>query len=231
MCRFVEEAEGKPKQVYGVLTDYDISSWTGSLNSDHTKTSQQWIGTPLYMAQELLDGRRPLHLYRHDVESLFYVMLLVSARYSIVPPQQQNQPRVVMRGSAGLPYDDWFNERCHHTLSCLKSSFLVGMCPIELSPDFKDFHPWLFGIQYWFSEGFKCRPPSKEGVPDWAIAMVGDDVEPAADPYDDETLGGYIEYAGILTAIPHLEGELESLVIRDPQHSSPPASPISVGTS
>ena len=83
MYRSIEEAGEKPKKVYGVLTDYDLSSWTNSLNPDYTKTSQQRTGTPPYMAQELLRGLSPLHLYRHDVESLFYVMLLVSARHSI----------------------------------------------------------------------------------------------------------------------------------------------------
>ena len=83
MYRLLEEmnANGeKVYKVYGVLTNYDLSSWTDSLNPNYTKTSQQWTGTPPYMAQELLKGTSHLYLYRHDVKSLFYIMLLMSAR-------------------------------------------------------------------------------------------------------------------------------------------------------
>src|SRR5712691_3711440 len=61
-------------KVHGVLTDYDLSSWMASLNSDYSKTSQQRTGTPPFMAYGLPDGKDTLHLYRHDVESLFYTM-------------------------------------------------------------------------------------------------------------------------------------------------------------
>ena len=54
------------RKVYGVLMDFDLSSWTSSLASDYTKTSQQRIGTPLYMAHRLLGGVDAIHLYRHD---------------------------------------------------------------------------------------------------------------------------------------------------------------------
>ena len=160
MCRFIEE-EGKPEQVYGVLTDYDLSSWTDSSNPDDTKTSQQWIGTPPYMAQELLIGESPIHLYRHDIESLFYVMLLVSAHHTIEVPKGR-KPRMHTLNSTTLPYQDWFNERPYHTLGTLKSIFFLYKQPIELSPDFEDFRPWLKGLQYCFSEGvmiFTGFPP------------------------------------------------------------------------
>ena len=227
MYRSIEEAGEKPKKVYGVLTDYDLSSWTNSLNPDYTKTSQQRTGTPPYMAQELLRGLSPLHLYRHDVESLFYVMLLVSARHSIGVPEGRKLTRVITRNSGVLPYQKWFNQRDYDTLGSLKYGFLSDRLPIELSPDFEDFRPWLLGIQYLFSEGFKRKPLLGHGaLPKWAAA-AGDGIESASLQYDDETLGGYVKYATILTSISHLKGELESLVIRDPQYSSSLTSPTS----
>ena len=57
MWRFIEEmnAKGEPeRRVYGVLTDYDLSSWTEELTDDYSKTSQERTGTPPYMAHELL---------------------------------------------------------------------------------------------------------------------------------------------------------------------------------
>jgi hypothetical protein len=58
--------------IYGVLTDFDLTSWRRDLDKDYTKTSQQMTGTPPYMAHGFLDGSEPLHLYRHDMKSLLH---------------------------------------------------------------------------------------------------------------------------------------------------------------
>jgi len=219
MCRFIEE-EGKPEQVYGVLTDYDLSSWTNSMNPDYTKTSQQRTGTPPYMAHELLMGESPVHLYRHDIESLFYVMLLVSARHRIGTPEGQKQPRFLMRNSPRLPYQEWFNQQDYYTLGSLKYSFLSDEETIELSPDFEDFRPWLEDLQSRFSDGFKLKPNLKKRT-----RRERGLVKPATTvQFDDETLGGFITYATVLETVPQLGGALKGLVIRDPQVSLAPAS-------
>ena len=221
MYRLVEE-EGKPK-VYGVLTDYDLSSWTKSLKPDYTRTSQQRTGTPPYMAQELLLGESPVHLYRHDVESLFYIMLLMASRHTIRTPKGEKEPRVLMRSSAELPHQEWFDQQDYRALGQAKYHFLLKRPAIELSPDFKDFRPWLKSIQHYFSTGFKARPSrvDDEDLP-WITG-------PAVVQYDDETLGGNIKYDKILEAIPHLGGALKGLAIRDPQHSPAPAASTSTG--
>ena len=226
MYRLVEE-EGKPK-VYGVLTDYDLSSWTNSMKQDYTRTSQQRTGTPPYMAQELLKGESPVHLYRHDVESLFYVMLLMAARHTIGTPEGEEKPRVLMRDSAELPYQKWFDQQDYDSLSSFKYDFLAKRQPIELSPDFKDFHPWLKVIQRCFSAGFKDKPSlDKEEMPGWADDLTGDCI--GAVQFDDETLGGHVKYATILKPIPHLGGALKGLTIHDPLHSPAVASSTSAG--
>ena len=223
----------KEQKVYGVLTDYDLSSWTESLNPDYTKTSQQRTGTPPYMAQELLKGTSPLHLYRHDIESLFYIMLLMSARHTIGTPEEEEKPRVLMRGSTGLPYQKWFDQQDYDTLGSLKGTFFSDMQAIELSPVFEDFRPWLDVLQICFSEGFKHKPtPRKQGkpLPPWATAVTVAGVRSAAVQFDDETLGGWINYATVVEPARHLTGKLEGLVIRDPQWSSPiPESSTSAG--
>ena len=217
-------------KVYGVLTDYDLSSWTDSLNPDYTKTSQQRTGTPPYMAQELLKGTSPLHLYRHDVESLFYIMLLTSSRHTIGTHKDLETRRVIMRDPTDLPYQDWFNEPRYRKLGSFKYSFLVGAEPIELSPDFADFRPWLKGLQHCFKVGFKLKPsPDDEEVPEWATTLTGNGVELATAQFDDETLGGNITYDTVLAPIPHLGGKLEGIEIRDPKRSSVPGSSTSAG--
>ena len=224
MYRVTKEKGGiMERRVYGVLTDYDLSSWTETLNDGYTKTSQQRTGTPPFMAHELLKGTSSLHLYRHDVESLFYVMLLVSARHTI--PDGVEEPRVVMRRSRGIPYQDWFHEQRYYTLGSLKGAFWGDMKPLVLSPVFEDFRPWLADLRYRFSTGFKLKPtPVDPTLPEWLTVPTG--VE-----FDDETLGGHINYATVMAPVQHLTGELKGLVIRDPEvrppapASSAPASP------
>ena len=66
-----------------MLTDFNLASWTKDLGKDYTKTSWQRTGTPHYMAHGLLDGSDDRHLYRHDPESLFYIMLIVATHYEV----------------------------------------------------------------------------------------------------------------------------------------------------
>ena len=197
-----------------MLTDYDLSSLTVKMNSDYTKTSQQWTGTPPYMAHELLIGTSTPHLYRHDLESLFYIMLLMASRHTIETPKGEDEPRVVVRRSGELQFQDWFDQPCYDTLGSLKTTFLLTMEPITLSPAFEDFLPWLEDLQQCFSTGFKLQPPPSNRVQlSWRPAR-----QPAR--FDEETLGGHITYANILIAVPHLAGELKGLIIHDPEYSS-----------
>ena len=62
------------RRVYGVPTGHDLSSLTATMNSRHKKKSQQRTGTASYTAHEFLIEASPLHLYRHDLESLFYII-------------------------------------------------------------------------------------------------------------------------------------------------------------
>ena len=228
MCRLIQEinAEGRSEQkAYGVLTDYDLSSWKKDLEGDYTKTSQQHTGTPPYMAQELLQGTSTTHLYRHDVESLFYVILLMAARHTIVSAKggrgTEAESQVVMREGA-LPYQKWFDTQRYVTLGQSKESFFSRMPAIELSPAFEDFRPWLRAIRYDFSQGFKYQhfySDNQAEVPPWRAG----EATPAPVPFNDKTLGGRVGYSTIIEPIQHLKGELEGLIIRY-KITSPPLS-------
>ena len=215
MCRIVKEinAEGQQEEkVYGVLTDYDLSSWTKDLKDDYTRTSQQRTGTPPYMAQELLKGTSASHLYRHDVESLFYIMLLMCGRHDIVDVKDEVTKKAVTRRVAMrqglLPYEDWFNEPNYERLGKMKREFLMDDQPtIYLTESFKDFHLWLKGILISFSEGFESKLSYNRKQ--WTS---GNDT--GSTPFDDETLGNHVGYSTMINSIPRLKGELEGLIIR-----------------
>jgi len=226
MCRLVMEmnARGKQEQkVYGVLTDYDLSSWKKHLQHDYTSTSRQRTGTPPYMAQELLKGSSPTHLYRHDVESLFYIVLLLGARHTFGPG---TDGKVVMREGVP-PYQKWFNGKDYETLGSIKYDFISNQQPIELSPAFEDFRPWLEGLQGYFSDGFDyARQYKKNQRKLLSQKREPDGVAPTPTPFDDETLGGHVDYSDIIELTQKLKGQLEGLIVRYNPTPPPLLTPI-----
>ena len=205
MCRLVK------KRVYGVLTDYDLSSWKEDLKNDYTKTSQQRTGTPPYMAGELLQGA-PIHLYRHDVESLFYIMLLLGSRHTISPtPDADGKAGIVMRREK-LPYQKWFNQQDYRTLGSIKHDFILKKEAIELSSDFEDFRLWLDALRFGFLKGIKSDPDEGEPVPLSMLSRVRSTQTPTS--FDKETLGGFVDYFTVIDPIRHLKRTLRGLTVR-----------------
>jgi len=204
--------------VYGVLTDYDLSSWKEELKTDYTMTSQQRTGTPPYMAHELLMGTSRTHLYRHDIESLFHIMLLMCGRHTIVHSSGQAdtgaKSGVVMR-KGKLPYQRWFEERDYDALGEHKAAFFTYTKAIELSPAFEDFRAWLQALQYRFSNGFIFRLTDVSRK-----KQVGSSAD-GLPPFDDETLGGHINYSSFIEPVGRLTGQLEGLIIRYPSTVNP----------
>ena len=223
MCRFIEEtnAEGKPEQkVYGVLTDYDLSSWKRDLKGDYTKTSQQRTGTPPYMACELLSGKSAVHLYRHDLESLFYVILLLCACHTFgraVVDGKEIGWRVAMRAIDKIPYAEWFDTCNYSGLGDSKQIFLWKMGNIQLSPPFQDFRPWLEDVQSQFSLGFECQNQHENRYKRGDFAPSLDQTD---QKYDNETLGGHISYSSFMESVGKLKEDLKGLIIRYDHKSS-----------
>ena len=154
MCRFIKgkNIKGKTeKKVYRVLTDYNLSSWMTRMNPNYTKTSQQQTGTPPYMALELLKGMSPLHLYRHDIKSLFYVMLLMAAHHMIGIPKKGKRQQVVLQKSTRLLYQRWFNQQDYNTLGSLRETFFWIRRPLNCPQSSKtSFHGYRsFNITSW----------------------------------------------------------------------------------
>ncbi len=71
--------------IFGVLNDFGLSS----LIPIEEATSLRRTGTPPYMAFDLLKEEKDSgpHLYRHDLEALFYVMLMICCHSIIKKPQ------------------------------------------------------------------------------------------------------------------------------------------------
>ena len=92
------------------------------------------------MARELLDGTDALHLYRHDLESLFYIILIISTHYEIHAPKKGDDGGVRMRQDLQtLPYQAWFDQPSYDALAHFKEGFFSKNKTINLSPGFEDF--------------------------------------------------------------------------------------------
>ena len=220
-------------KVYGVLADYDLASWKVSLTSDYTKTSQQRTGTPPFMAAGLLDGTDALHLYRHDVESLFYIMVILTTHYEIEGPKKGRGGGVRMRGGE-LPFERWFDEPSYENLASFKRTFLSKYKDFDPSPTFEDFRDWLLELHASFTSGFQAQDrhdfqqEKKRRLLTKTSKQAGGKAKPAkpAKPaaFDEETLGGHIKYSDIIRPARHLTGALKGLVVRyDPPSPLPKA--------
>jgi len=199
------------EKVYGVLTDFDLASWKEDLDDKYKQTSQQRTGTPPFMAQGLLDGSEPLHLYRHDLESLFYVMLIVATRYEIEPTTKKQRGGLrARRGLKDLPYQDWFNQASYKALAYSKSNFFLKPTYLDLSPAFEDFRGWLVDFRRSFLEGFRSKQDYVELHQHKGDGLGGEVVA----TFDEETLGGHVDYSALIHPVSKLKGKLGELIVR-----------------
>ncbi|KAJ3746277.1 hypothetical protein DFH05DRAFT_1395419 [Lentinula detonsa] len=140
----VRERDGKK---YGVLNDWDLAIWLN--NEGDGPTSLIRTGTRPYMAREQHSfdwGGQ--HRYRHDLESIFYVMLLLVCLYSSPNekvPHFENQE---------FRFEEW-HWRDDEYLRLLKNS-VVYAAPFRppVSPFFIGFLLWLTELQDHLYMGF-----------------------------------------------------------------------------
>jgi len=222
MYRIVKKKNKKgvvEEKIYGVLTDFDLASWREDLKKDHTKTSQQRTGTPPYMAHGLLNGKDNVHLYRHDMESLFYIMLILSTHYEIqVPTEEKNGGLRMRQGLEELPFQAWFGQPSYRMLASCKRDFFTYLESPNLSPDFEDFRSWLWDLHVSFRHGMRAKEIHDESVARW---KGGGSEHEAAPEFDNETLGGCFDYSALINPVRKLKGGLEGLIIRyDPPPST-----------
>jgi hypothetical protein len=64
-------------KVYAVLNDFDLA-----VSADVKSTSsKQCTGTKPFMAIDLLQPDPPVHMYCHDLESMFYVLIWTTSHF------------------------------------------------------------------------------------------------------------------------------------------------------
>ncbi|KAJ3800289.1 protein kinase [Lentinula aff. detonsa] len=166
-------------KVYGVLNDFDLSSFVRVM--DKGPSSNERTGTRPFMSPDPPSWKRG-HLYRHDLESLFFIVLCLACRYE-EPGVPAAEPRA---------FTDWFSGTDDQVRKD-KKSFIDELPQLPIQPYFVDFTHWLAVIRNWLYRGYKERP---------GLQSVADDLgefskdAPVFDPhYDWGTLNGYVSYA------------------------------------
>ncbi|KAJ3719640.1 hypothetical protein DFJ43DRAFT_1096599 [Lentinula guzmanii] len=183
----VREKDGKK---YGVLNDWDLAIW---LNNERDEpTSFIRTGTRPYMAheQQSVHWKGP-HRYRHDLESIFYVMLLFVCLYS---DPNEKVPHLEIKESR---YEEWHwrdDEFLHD-----KKISVIYAAPFRppVTPFFIGFRLWLTELQNRLRRGFSFLGDSRVEAAMQEASQSNTDGDSQSDnlpPFDMETLGGHFSY-------------------------------------
>ncbi|KAJ7067136.1 hypothetical protein C8F01DRAFT_1120406 [Mycena amicta] len=163
-------------KVYGVLNDFDLSVFR---DDAHLSTSHLRTGTKPHMALDLLVlGPPPPHLYRFNLESLFY-------------PEYHDGKKIV---NLKPPFDAW--DHLPITLLCDNKWRFITTPILEVSPTpkFLKLEPFMEDLYDMFMEGYNARGPGKAVIARRrrlrALAPTNSDEY----HFDEETLGGNITF-------------------------------------
>jgi len=82
----------KTTQSWGILNDFDMATEI-TAGVPHSTNSHHRTGTLPFMARELLGVINPEHLYRHDLESFFYILIWAVVHYDFKKHDRSNKVR------------------------------------------------------------------------------------------------------------------------------------------
>ncbi|KAK7468945.1 hypothetical protein VKT23_003440 [Stygiomarasmius scandens] len=190
---FRRETDGS---VRGVLNDFD---WALELPPPPGPLGTMRVGAPPYMSHDLLrkDWERG-HEYRHDLEGLFYVMLIVCCHY-------EERDSKIQKLARELAYNSWYQDDDH--LICARKSAWIFTWEdsIPVTSFFSNFTNVLFELKGLLVDGqiarhrYGCTRRKKEmGMKRLdVVSDLGSDqgLEPDTEvPFDWQTMGGHVSY-------------------------------------
>jgi len=157
-------------KVYAVLNDFDLA-----VSADVKSTSsKQRTGTKPFMAIDLLRPDPPVHMYRHDLESMFYVLIWTTSRF-------HNGDEIALP-----PLQEWADND-GVTVTKEKSFFVMMSEPPLLTPQFNSFGRWIVSMQTMFRDGFYSRTK-------YLVELSLTSLESSSSYFEDETLGGFVTF-------------------------------------
>ena len=158
--------------VYAVLNDLDLAVSADS----QSQSSKHRVGTKPFMAIDLLNGKSPAHLYRHDLESLFYVLVWITLRF--------NNGKEI----PSPPLQEWAEGDLQGVVDS-KSAFLSMPFP-KPTERFLSIGRHISRMRRMFHEGREARTKAIEDSIYGSAPQGGPDFS----HFDDETLGGFVTF-------------------------------------
>ncbi|KAF9502115.1 hypothetical protein BDN71DRAFT_1491472 [Pleurotus eryngii] len=193
----------KHRRSVGILNDWDLASDVIPLGP-HAKHR---TGTGPFMALDLLtDDDPPTHLYRHDLESLFYVLVLAAVHYTL----DKGNPVVSQPGSTILKWAGTYADTRE-----AKKSFLDDPLPVfsKIQPAFQPLRKRLDALRSLFHKAHqnsvtlatRLQSNSAPYVPDTEELINGDLLVEIDEDDDDELPLSTSKSESPLPVVPTLE--------------------------
>ncbi|KAK0209753.1 hypothetical protein IW262DRAFT_1498223 [Armillaria fumosa] len=188
--------------ICGVLNDFDLSSYRDRKNP-------------------------PIHIYRHDLESMFNVLVLLCCRYEIQTtpaPEGKDQlahvPVLPFESWYGMPYERLYEKK--HTFFNDLTQDRDRLLPVSVS--FSEFKSWLAELYGFISDGFLSRHlflrsgnnRKNDLIPQFLGVQKS---EAASTQFDNATLGGFVDYPPFFTVMRYFEGQ--DLVVKYDPNGKP----------
>ncbi|KAJ3928148.1 MAG: protein kinase [Lentinula lateritia] len=198
--------------IYGVLNDFDHSSRVRDM--DKGPTSNQRTGTRPFMSVDLLS---PVweggHLYRHDLESLCYIMLCLACRYE-APGAPAPEPRA---------YSLWFSGTDREIFNN-KTTFLHDRFQsLPIQSYFAGFKRPLRKIYRQLRAGYKQRPENPSTSEEESDESEDEDLEFLQNDndsnFDWNTLNRHVSYDRMRSIMSSFKGtSLQTRWVGNPDH-------------
>jgi Fungal protein kinase len=160
----------KSGKIFGVLNDYDLAIF----KSNDAPSSKTRTGTKPFMAIDLLGNPTDVHRYRHDLESMFYVIVYVISRYH--NGEEIDDP----------PLQGW-EELGEVMLKAEKKAFLGDVLP-PATLAFENFDIWTEKMRETLSQG-RASYTRYQGRLRRAERVAGSISE-----FDMETMDGHVSF-------------------------------------
>ena len=155
--------------VYAVLNDLDLA-----VSADVKSTSSKHrTGTKPFMAIDLIRPGPTVHMYRHDLESMFYVLVWITLRFH--DGQEIADP----------PLQEWADND-DLLLVAKKRSFFMSMPP-RRTKQFESFGRCIISMQAMFHDGLWARSRYLSEL------SVGSQTSSPV-PFANDTLGGLVMF-------------------------------------
>ena len=173
---FKRDADSKSAK--GIVNDWDMASHLDSVTGEvPTSTARHRTGTIPFMAIDLLSADPPVHLYRHDLESFFYILVWAAIHFDIPSKkrlrthpdlEEWDDDSLRKARKSKIAMISWHSEATELIFDNVREEFSGVLAN------------WILPLWRLFNSAFNLRQEIS--------------FQDHAEPYDNETLGGRITF-------------------------------------